>query len=124
MKKNFFYLTGLMLILATMGCVTIKGATKAEQRNYVQDMKKETLNKLYQSTPFAKSQIKDAAGYGVFSNLNTNLFLLSMGSGYGMVTDNKSGDVTYMKMASVGGGLGMGIKDFRAVIKILSQTPS
>ena len=38
-----------------------------------------------------------------------------MGTGFGVVTDRRK-NVTYMEMASVGGGLGLGLKDFRAVI--------
>ncbi|MHC4182269.1 MAG: lipid-binding SYLF domain-containing protein [Planctomycetota bacterium] len=107
----------LIILLAAVlfaGCATIKGTTVAEQRQYVLDMRDETLARLYSEYPIAKEQIKKAAGYGVFSNINTNLFLLSTGSGYGVVTDNKK--PTYMNMRTVGGGLGLGVKDFRAVI--------
>ncbi len=107
----------LIILLAAVlfaGCATIKGNTVAEQRQYVLDMREETLAHLYREHPIAKEQIKKAAGYGVFSNITTNLFLLSTGSGYGVVTDNKKS--TYMNMRTVGGGLGLGVKDFRAVI--------
>ena len=79
-------------------------------------MRDATLERLYTETPIAKEQIKDSAGYGVFSNINSNLFLLSMGSGYGVVTDKRTQRETFMEMASIGGGFGLGIKDFRAVI--------
>jgi lipid-binding SYLF domain-containing protein len=59
--------------------------------------------------------ITKAAGYGVFSNVGTYLFLLAGGSGYGVVIHNATGQTTYMKMRSVGIGVGMGVKDFRAV---------
>jgi lipid-binding SYLF domain-containing protein len=60
--------------------------------------------------------IKEAAGYGVFSNVNINLLIASAGQGFGVVVDNKTGKQTYMKMAQLGVGLGLGAKDFRAVI--------
>ena len=41
---------------------------------------------------------------------------MSTGSGFGVVTSKKGKETTYMKMASLGGGLGLGLKDFRAVI--------
>lgn len=106
----------LLMIVLFDGCATIKGNTFAEQRQYVLDMMDEALVRLYNENPIAKEQIKNAAGYGVFSNINSNLFLFSTGSGYGVVTDNKSGKLTYMKMMTVGGGLGLGLKDYRAVI--------
>lgn len=109
-------LTILLAAVLFAGCASIKGNTVAEQRQYVLDMRDEALARLYDEQPVAKEQIKGAAGYGVFSNINSNIFLLSTGSGYGVVTDNKGKNPTYMKMITVGGGLGLGLKDFRAVI--------
>ena len=109
----------LIILLATVlfaGCATIKGNTVAEQRQFVLDMKDETLARLYDEKPIAKEQIKKAAGYGIFSNINSNIFLLSTGSGYGVVIDNKSKKPTYMNMVTVGGGFGLGLKDFRGII--------
>jgi lipid-binding SYLF domain-containing protein len=96
-------------------CATPKGVTKQEQRDYVLRMKDETLVKLHAERPETRSMIKNAAGYGVFSNIGTHIFLLAGGSGYGVVVDNGTGKRTYMKMRSVGIGLGLGVKDFRAV---------
>ena len=106
----------LVLILVAVGCASIKGSTKEEQRQYVLDMRDSTMERLYAEKPIAREQVKDAAGYGVFSNINVNIFLLSTGSGYGVVTAKKNKETTYMKMANVGVGLGIGLKDFRAVI--------
>jgi lipid-binding SYLF domain-containing protein len=116
MKFNSNTLLILLAIVLLAGCATIKGNTVADQRQYVLDMKDEVLARLYEETPVAKEQIKKAAGYGVFSNINTNLFLLSSGSGYGVVTDNENKKPVYMKMRTLGAGLGVGVKDFRAVI--------
>ncbi len=91
-------------IVLLAGCATIKGNTVVEQRKYVLDMKDDALARLYKEFPIAKVQIKKAAGYGVFSNINTNLFLLSSGSGYGVVTDRKGRNPVYMKMRTLGGG--------------------
>jgi lipid-binding SYLF domain-containing protein len=79
-------------------------------------MKNETLNELYSKRPEAKSKIKRAAGYAVFSNINTNLFLFSSGNGFGVATNGKNGKQTYMKMNFLGIGPGLGVKDFRAVL--------
>lgn len=111
----------LFTIVLLAGCATIKGNTIVEQREYVLDMKDNTLARLYEEIPIAKEQIKNAAGYGVFSNINTNLFLLSSGSGYGIVTDNKGNNPVYMKMRTLGAGIGLGVKDFRAIIIFRNQ---
>ncbi len=119
-----FNTKGLMIFLAIVllaGCATIQGTTVDEQRGFVLDMKDDALERLYKEVPIAKTQIKKAVGYGVFSNINTNLFLLSSGSGYGVVTDNRGRNPIYMKMRTLGGGIGLGVKDFRAVIIFRKQ---
>ncbi|MDH3900635.1 MAG: YSC84-related protein, partial [Gammaproteobacteria bacterium] len=62
-----------------------------------------------------KSQIASAPGYAVFSNANVNLIFASFSGGQGVVKDNSTGKQTYMKMGEAGIGLGLGVKDFRAV---------
>jgi lipid-binding SYLF domain-containing protein len=112
MKKVFlFILVGFFLF----GCVTPKGVTKKEQTDYVLEMKNKTLSRLYKSKPGTEDMVKNAAGYGVFSNIGSYLLYVSAGSGYGIVIDNATGKKTYMKMAQVGVGLGLGVKDFKLV---------
>ncbi|WP_438865450.1 YSC84-related protein [Neptunicella sp.] len=97
------------------GCATNRGATIAEQRQAILQMKGEVLSELYSLNPSTRAQISSAPGYAVFNNANVNLILASFGGGYGVVTDNRNGKNTYMKMAEVGLGLGAGVKDFRVV---------
>ena len=79
-------------------------------------MKDDTLAELYQKKPETRAMIKNAAGYWVFSNINTQLLIFGSGNGYGVVVDNSTSKKTFMKMAQVGAGLGVAFKDFRAVI--------
>ena len=116
MKFASYILISLLTLVLFAGCATIKGNNIVEQKEYVHDMKAETLARLYNEYPVAKEQIKNAAGYGVFSNINTHIFFLSGGSGYGVVTDNQDRNPVYMKMGTLGAGLGLGLKDFRGVI--------
>ena len=51
----------------------------------------------------------------VFSNANINIIFAGFGGGYGVVKNNITGKHTYMRMGEVGIGLGLGVKDFRAV---------
>ena len=78
-------------------------------------MKNDTLSELYKLKPQTKSMISKAPGYAVFSNANVNIIFASFGGGYGVVKNNKTGKHTYMKMGEVGVGLGLGVKDFRAI---------
>ncbi|MCZ6503540.1 MAG: YSC84-related protein [Gammaproteobacteria bacterium] len=86
-----------------------------KKRAKIQKTRAEVLEQLYQEQPSTRREIKKAVGYGVFSNIGINLIFLSAGGGNGVVHDNKSGKDTYMKMASAGLGIGLGVKDFRGV---------
>jgi lipid-binding SYLF domain-containing protein len=102
--------------IAASGCAKSKGTTPAQKRNYTLDMREDTLKKLYAQEPEAQRKVKGAAGYGVFSNVGLNLFVLASGNGFGVVRDNANGREVYMKMKEFGLGLGIGAKDFYAVI--------
>jgi len=86
-----------------------------EDREEVQNMRKEVLAKLYKEKPEAKSAVAKSKGYAVFSSLGINLFVVSTARGGGILHDNRDNKDTYMKMFSAGGGLGLGVKDFGIV---------
>jgi lipid-binding SYLF domain-containing protein len=113
----------LLLLLAVLiaGCSRPKGGTFAEKRAYALEMRDTTIAELYKKKPITREKIANAAGYGSFSNINLNLFLLSSGNGYGVVHNNATGEDTIMRMQMLGVGLGLGAKDFRAVI--IFRTP-
>lgn len=104
----------LGLLVAIAACTTVEGDTGAEKRANINDMAKGTLADLYERKPETKAELANAPGYAVFSNFGSKILVISSGSGYGVVVP-KSGKRTYMKMAEVGVGLGMGIKKFRGV---------
>ena len=89
--------------------------SKKERRAEIQSMRATVLKDLYRLKPDTRAQIAASPGYAVFNNKNVNLLIASFGGGYGVVHENRTGKDTYMKMGEVGIGLGMGIKDFRAV---------
>jgi lipid-binding SYLF domain-containing protein len=117
--RTFAALLAGLVILG--GCVSPNGDTAQDKRQAVQRMKSESLTKLYRIEPQAQEQIEGAAGYAVFSNVGVNVFLFSAGSGYGVVVNNRGGAKTYMKMASGGLGIGLGVKDFRGIFVFTSQ---
>ena len=103
-----------LAIPAAAGLFSAKGDSAEEKRDAVRKQRDEILAKLYATNPEAKDKIQNAVGYGAFNNKNMNLFLLSSGSGYGMVVD-KGGKETFMAMGSLGGGIGLGAKDLSVV---------
>ena len=103
------------------GCGPSAKLPVAKRQQLVHEMETETLARLYQERPSTKGEIREAAGYGVFSNANVNLIFISGGGGYGVVVDNATGQRTYMKMALGGIGLGLGVKDYRQVLIFKSK---
>ena len=104
----------LVASIVLSGCLAA-GQTTEDKRRNIQNMRKEVLTDLYRVNPEAQEEIKNAPGYAVFSNWNAYLIFASVGQGYGVVVDNISGANTYMGMGAIGGGLGAGVKDYRAV---------
>lgn len=105
----------VVVSLAMVLSACVSGGTVSEQRQSVQQMRSETLTKLYKIEPGAREHIRGATGYAVFSNIGVNVIFFSAGGGHGIVRDNRNGHDTYMNMGSAGIGLGMGIKDFRGI---------
>jgi lipid-binding SYLF domain-containing protein len=112
-----------LLLVLTVTCLALpaagalfgpKGDDIEQKRAKVRKDRDEILAQLYAKRPEAKEKIKNAVGYGTFNNKNMNLFLLSSGHGYGVVTD-KSSKETFMAMGSLGGGVGLGAKDLSVV---------
>jgi lipid-binding SYLF domain-containing protein len=78
-------------------------------------MAAETLQDLYKLQPASQAAIRKSAGYAVFDNMGTNILLLSTARGSGVAVDTSSKQETFMKMGSVGAGLGVGVKDYRVI---------
>lgn len=124
MKFSVAFLTrGLILALLPLVAWTQLGLFgrgdkeegKEKARQEVRQMREEVLAMLYEKDPRARGLIEKAEGYAVFSNVGVNIIFGSLAGGSGIVTDRKDGKETFMKMGSAGVGLGIGIKDFRAV---------
>ncbi|MSU47600.1 MAG: hypothetical protein EXS37_00630 [Opitutus sp.] len=106
-------LTFLLTLVAAVSGVSGKD-TPEEKRAAVLKTRDTVLADLYKEKPETKAKIKKAEGYAVFSNVGVNIIFASFAGGHGVVIDKK-GRETFMKMGSVGIGLGLGVKDFRVV---------
>lgn len=111
---NKFLVVGLVALLSASCAST--GSTVSQKRQSVLDMRQDVLSELYERKPDVRAQIHEAAGYGVFSSANVHLIYLGGTLGRGVVENNRTGELTYMKMGSVDAGLGLGAKDYRMVI--------
>src|SRR5688572_30799822 len=90
-------------------------ATKAESQAEVRKAAQDALAAVYKVQPAARKAVESAAGYAAFSNFGMKILLAGTGTGKGMAINNKSKAVTYMKMAEVQAGLGIGVKKFQLV---------
>ncbi len=94
----------------------------AKEQETIREMRSDTLKELYKEKPAAKKEVEESVAVAAFSSLGINLFMFSTARGGGIVRDTKSGKETFMRMFSLGGGLGMGVKDFRVVFVFHTQT--
>jgi lipid-binding SYLF domain-containing protein len=111
-RIRFIALTLAVIVLATG--LARAGDTPDQERDKTRKMATETLQQLYKLQPAAKGAIQKSAGYAVFNNTGVNL-LLSTARGAGIAVDSKSKQETFMKMGSVGAGLGVGVKNYRVI---------
>jgi lipid-binding SYLF domain-containing protein len=92
-----------------------KGDSNAEKKANIRKQREEMLAQLYATNPDMKNVLKKAAGYATFKQVNVNLLLLATANGYGVVVDNRARRETFMRMGSLGGGIGAGVKDVRVI---------
>jgi len=108
-------LTLALAASAQAGLFGPKGDSSAEKKANVRQQRDEMLAQLYTANPAMKNVLKQAAGYATFTQVNVNLLLLATANGYGVVVDNKTKKETFMRMGSLGGGVGAGVKDVRVI---------
>ncbi|WP_321394850.1 YSC84-related protein [Emcibacter sp.] len=106
----------LMILCLAALPLSVQAKSSEEKRQEILKMRDGVLEKLYESNKETKSMIAEAEGYAVFNSGGVNLILLSAGSGTGVAHDNKSGENIFMKMATGGVGIGLGVKDYRTVM--------
>src|SRR5262245_62301548 len=67
----------------------------AQQREEITKMASQTLTELYREVPGAKSAVKSAPGYGVFSNFGMKILVLGTGKGEGVVVNKNTQKKTF-----------------------------
>ncbi len=92
-----------------------KGDDAAQKRATIRQQSSTMIAQLVAMNPQLQATLTNAVGYATFSQINVNLLLLSTSNGYGMVVNNQTGNQTFMRMASLGYGVGAGIRDLRVI---------
>ncbi len=103
------------LIVVGLNSFALAADKNEERRREIRTMAQQTLNKLYGIQPGAKAAVENAKGYAVFSNFGMKIFLAGSGSGSGLAVNRASKKETFMKMAEIQAGLGIGVKKFSVV---------
>ena len=109
------YLIMIAVALVYFLPVQARAQSNADQISAIHKMEHDTLARLYAERPGTRSEIRDAVGYAVFSSGELAILWVSAGYGHGIAHSNSGGNDTFMKMAKVGVGLGLGAKDFNTV---------
>jgi lipid-binding SYLF domain-containing protein len=91
------------------------GADKAKEQADVRKAGEGALAAVYKAQPSARKAVESAAGYAAFSNFGMKILVAGGGSGKGIAVNNKTKAISYMKMAEVQAGLGIGVKKFQLV---------
>ncbi len=117
MRTKLSTVSGLILLVALSGCQSKpkSDSEKADMQEDTRTMVRSTLDRLYATQPKAKAAIENAAGYAVFSNFGMKILVAGGGSGEGLAVNTKTKEETFMRMAEVQAGLGMGVKKFSLV---------
>jgi len=114
-KVRFLALVPAFALLA-VGCSSPPGSSLDNKRDFVRKMRDQTLTQLYDANPRLREKVEGAAGYAVFTNVNIHLLAVSGGDGYGVAVDRRGGGgETFMRMAAIGGGPGIAMRDFRTI---------
>lgn len=105
----------LALVLTLVLPLAAEAATRAEQRAEIHRVQAASLTRLFRAEPEIEGEVAKAAGYAVFTSADVAILYVSGGMGHGLAHNNLTGADTYMNMASLGVGLGLGVKDYRVV---------
>jgi lipid-binding SYLF domain-containing protein len=103
----------IVALLSASTCIA--GDDNEKKKNESRKMAADTLKDLYKLEPTSQAAVQKSAGYAVFDNTGINVLLLSTARGAGIAVNSKTKEETFMRMISAGGGLGIGVKDYRVV---------
>jgi len=91
-----------------------KEESVAEHKAKLDEIARNTLDKLFAASPDARALFERSYGYAVFDNSKLSLGLSGAG-GSGVAAPKTGGQKIYMKMGSAGVGLGVGYQEYQVV---------
>jgi lipid-binding SYLF domain-containing protein len=113
MNRRYVLMAVVLMLAASRAAF---GAdNRAKEQAEVRKAGQSALNALYKAQPSARKAVESAAGYAAFSNFGMKILIAGGGTGKGIAVNNKTKAVTYMRMAEIQAGLGLGVKKFQLV---------
>ena len=122
MKRSKFLMVLLVGIVLLATTATALAATVQEQRQETRHKVSETLNKLYERKPSARTALKNAEGYAVFVSTGIKIGIIGHSHGRGLAHNNKTGEEIFMRMKEYQAGLGVGIKEYALIFAFIDKT--
>jgi lipid-binding SYLF domain-containing protein len=114
-EKAMKYLMMIAVALVYFLPARAHAESTTDQISAVHRMESNTLERLYKEKPDTRREIRNSVGYAVFSSGELAVLWVSAGYGHGVAHSNHESKDTYMKMATIGGGIGLGAKDYNTV---------
>jgi len=91
-----------------------KDLNKDAKRAKIDEIAKESLDEVFKGNEASKELFNSAYGWAAFDNLKI-AWGFSGGGGNGVAVNKKNGKRTYMKVGTVGVGLGLGAQKYQVV---------
>ena len=106
---------GIIVLCWFALATTVAGQDKSDKKKAkIDQMAQESLNRLFAENPKTKPLFEKSYGYAVFDARQTKI-VVSGGGGDGVAIERASGKKTYMKQATLGVGVGLGIQVYQVV---------
>lgn len=112
MKLTQLLAVATLAIFSLTSTGALAQSEKEKNQAEVNAKAEQTLNDFFKAKPKLKAEVKNAAGYGVFTTYGLS-FLAGGSGGKGVVYNNKTGQKTYMDLAQASVGLQIGASEAR-----------
>jgi len=112
------FVVGLALLA---GCASPEGETVAEKTAYTLMVRDQALKQLYERDPTAKDKLAAAPGYAFLSGFAIHPGFLTFANAYGVIQDNVSGKLVYVRMTRFGIGPGLAVKGYYVVATMSAE---
>ena len=105
----------MTLILCLTFSVSVSAASIQEQREQIDKLSADALERVYQKHSSARRVIKNSYAYATISSSGVKVLLLGSDHGRGIAVNNRTGEKVYMQMKEVSAGLGIGANEYDLV---------